>query len=395
MKSDFNIFLSMKYIVTNFVYGTGPYLRTTELALAINGEMEKRERPRFGIIIPWVYGEKQKRIMLEEFGEINRKFPGEIWLCAELGKILNRIFYDNNTYEQALGLWIDNFEKLSGEVSKLLAGQIEVESLDGQKQVINGSDIELELSRAGRIKYGIEASYSVTFGNVSEILKNTLDVSEKEIAVDRNLVKEAIKIAEDVESRYKFTCLAYPGTFSFLENREPVGNKISIPPTIYLPKPNSDPIQEGIFITITGIPGLERLYKEAKDLGLKLYSNDPSTIPGSEKLLPRIIPNPRIKLQFARSGWGSIWLSQLSGTPFVCPEFDPLDDPEIYFNNKCVEKLGLGIVYRGQPLSEILVEAEKLRPKIKKINQDLLDKFGTYNGNEYAAKIIIDDFLSG
>ncbi|MEK7062531.1 MAG: hypothetical protein AAB946_00695, partial [Patescibacteria group bacterium] len=335
-----------------------------------------------------------KRIMLEEFGELNKKNPGEIWLCSELGKILNKIFYGNNTYEQALRLWVDNFEKLNSEAKALLIGRIELASLDGEKKIINGSDIELELSRAGRIKYGIKTSYGVTFGNASEILKNTLDVSEKEIAVDRNLVKEAIKIAQDVESQCRFTCVAYPGTFSFLKNRTPVGLEISIPPTIYPPQPNSDPIQEGIFITITGIPGLERLYNEAKDLGLKLYSNDPSAVPGSERLLPNIIPNPKIKLQFARSGWGSVWLSQLSGTPFVCPEFDPLDDPEIYFNNICIEKLGLGIVYRGQPLSDILKEAEILKPNIRKINQEILDKFGTYDGNEYSSKIIVDDLLS-
>ncbi|MEK7117202.1 MAG: hypothetical protein AAB861_00315 [Patescibacteria group bacterium] len=384
----------MKYIVTNFVYGTGPYLRTTELALAINNEMEKRGKPRFGIIVPWVYGEKQKRIMLEEFGDLNMKFPGEIWLCSELGKILNTIFYGNNTYEQALKLWVSNFEKLNSEAKTLLSGKIELESMDGEKKIIEGSDILIELSRAGRIKYGIKTSYGVTFGNTSEILKNTLTVPEMEIAVDRNLVREAIAIAENTESQYKFTCVAYPGTFSFLKNRTPVGLEISIPPTIYPPQPNSDPIQEGIFITITGIPGLERLYNEAKDLGLKLYSNDPSAVPGSERLLPNIIPNPKIKLQFARSGWGSVWLSQLSGTPFVCPEFDPLDDPEIYFNNICIEKLGLGIVYRGQPLSDILKEAEILKPNIRKINQEILDKFGTYDGNEYSSKIIVDDLLS-
>lgn len=383
----------MKYIVTNFVYGTGPYLRTTELALAINSELALKGRERMGVIVPWVYGDKQKRIMLEEFGKINSRFPGEIWLCAELGQILNTIFYGNNTYEQALKLWVDNFEKLSGEASRLLSGQIEVESLDGQKQIINGSDIEFELSRAGRIKYGIKTSYGVTFGNASEILKNTLTVPETEIAADRNLVREAMAIAQNVESQYKFTCIAYPGTFSFLENRTPAGREISIPPTIYPPQPNNDPIEEGIFITITGIPGLERLYGEARALGLKLYSNDPASVPGSEKLLPHAVPNPKIKFQFARSGWGSVWLSQLSGTPFVCPEFDPLDDPEIYFNNKCIEKLGLGVIYRGQPLAEIIAEAEKLRPKIKKINEDIMNQFGTYNGNEYAAKKIVDDIL--
>ena len=151
--------------------------------MAINDEMEKRGKPRFGIIVPWVYGEKQKRIMLEEFGDLNMKFPGEIWLCSELGKILNTIFYGNNTYEQALKLWVSNFEKLNAEASELLSSKIEVESMDGQKQIISGSDIEFELSRAGRIKYGIKTSYGVTFGNASEILKNTFEVSEKEIYI--------------------------------------------------------------------------------------------------------------------------------------------------------------------------------------------------------------------
>lgn len=383
----------MKYLITNFVYGTGPYLRTTELALSVNSELEKIGKERLGIIVPWVYGEKQKRIMLEEFGEFNKKYPSEILLCESLGKILSSIFYGDNTYEDALKIWVDNFDIVNSEAKKILSGHIMVEDLDGAKFEISGSDIVFELNRSGRVDYGTRISYGVTFGNISEILKNTLLTSEESISVNRGIVKKAIPLAEKIESRYRIICLAYPGTFSYLKDRKKVGNEISIPPTIFPPKQNSDNISEGIFVTITGIPGLERLYGEAKKLGLKLYSNDIKTVPGSEKLLPHVVPNPRIKLQFARSGWGSVWLSMLSGTPFVAPDFDPKDDPEIYFNNKCIEEFGLGIIYRGQSLNNILVNAEKLRPKIQEMNRNLINNFGTLNGNEYSARIIVDDIV--
>lgn len=384
----------MKYIVNNFAYGTGPYLRTTELALAVNEELESRGQNRLGIIVPWVYGEKQKRIMLEEFSSTNKKYPGEILLCARLGEILKTIFYGDNTYQESLRIWADKFDEVNSAASGYLKGDIDVEDLDGHKKVVSGHDVVMELSRSGRVKYGLPLSYGVSFGHTSEILKNTLAVSTNEIAVDRELVKQVIPLAEEVENQHKLLAVAHPGTFSYLANRQIYHKEVLIPPTIYPPVPNNDDIAEGIYVTITGIPGLERLYGEAQKLGLKLYSNDPKTVPGSEKLLPHVVPNPRIKLQFARSGWGSVWLSMLSGTPFVCPEFDPKDDPEIYFNNLCIEKLGLGVIYRGQPLAEILASAEALKLKIQTLNKNLLDRFGTCDGNRYCAKNIVDDFIS-
>ena len=81
------------YAVLNFAYGTGPYLRTTDLAIAFNAELERRGQPRLGIIVPWVYGDKQKKVMLEEFAGHEQKYPGEILLDAGLGAILKSIFY--------------------------------------------------------------------------------------------------------------------------------------------------------------------------------------------------------------------------------------------------------------------------------------------------------------
>ncbi|MBX9907073.1 hypothetical protein K2X96_04235, partial [Patescibacteria group bacterium] len=149
----------------------------------------------------------------------------------------------------------------------------------------------------------------------------------------------------------------------------------------------------GIFVTITGIEGLERLYAEARALGLKLYSNDTDAVAGSVKALPHVIPNPAIAAQFARAGWGSIWLSMFCGTPLVVPQFDATDDPEIYFNNLAVEGLGIGIVYKGQPLADIIREGAAMRAQSEKISADILGLWGTLNGNDVCARLFADSFL--
>lgn len=382
----------MKYIITNFVYGTGPYLRTTELAIAINSEFEKQEKENMGIIIPLVYGEKQKRIMLEEFIEYDRKNPGMILLDPGLGEILKKIFYGERSYEEALRTFVVQHDVLSKEAHEHLSGDFEVIDLQGKKLSVNGKNIALEVNRSPRILFNVAPAYSVTFGYMSEILESVAEESRKNIALDPVLANQALHIAENIEASHVFHALSHPGTFSYRTQTAHFTDEILIPPTITPPTSSTKKIPEGIYVTITGILGLERLYEEARKLGLKLYSNDIKAVPGSEYLSPHYIPNPNIKLQFARSGWGSVWLSQLSGTPFVAPDFDPKDDPEIYFNNICIEKLGLGVIYRGQSLVEILNESEKLKPSIQKLNQELLGQFGTLNGNEYAAKKIVEKF---
>ena len=170
-------------------------------------------------------------------------------------------------------------------------------------------------------------------------------------------------------------------------------DEILVPPIAPPPAPNNDEIEKGIFVTITGIPGLERLYQDAKRLGLKLYSNDTDAVPGSTYMSPHVISNKNIVCQFARAGWSSIWISMISGTPLVVPDFDGNDDPEIYFNNKSVEDLGLGIVYRGQGLEEILEHVSCMKASCENIKRQILNKWGTLDGNHYCAEMFVKDFL--
>ena len=303
--------------------------------------------------------------------------------------------------------------------------------MSGEKRIVDGTKIRVELSRSPRVRFNVAPDYFTSFANIADILEQAQSV--KEIAVDRELLKKGVHVAEWVEKNPKMRCIAWPATFSHLQSRSSflrhaerseasregsgsgsftnalvppqwdlrddtlrVGrykDEIVVPPIAPPPQPNNDSIEKGIFVTITGIPGLERLYADAKRLGLKLYSNDTEAVPSSAHALPHIIPNKHIMFQFARSGWSSVWISMISGTPLVVPDFDAHDDPEIYFNNRAVEELGLGIIYRGQPLEEILAQAETIKQSSAAIKQQVLDKWGTLDGNRYCAKMFVEDFL--
>lgn len=414
-----DILMNKHYIVTNFAYGTGPYLRTTDLAIAFNDELEKAGRERMGIIVPWVYGEKQKRVMLEEFADHEKTHPGEILLDKKLGGLLHSVFYADSTYEEALSVWTRTYREVSAHAYMHLSFEIEVETLSSKKHKIDGTHIAVELNRSPRIRYNVAPAYFSSFAYVGDILERAQAI--KEIAVDRALLKKGVEAANWIERNQKMHCMAWPATFSYMQTsffsghaerseasrsfvplhgtqddrggKERYNDEILVPPIAPPPMINDEKIDEGIFVTITGIPGLERLYADAKRLGIKLYSNDIEAVPGSVQASPHVIPNKNILLQFARSGWSSVWISMISGTPLVVPEFDSKDDPEIYFNNRAVEELGLGVIYRGQPLEDIMKEVPRIKESCKKMTEKIVTRWGTLDGNRYCAEMFVKDFL--
>ncbi len=383
----------MNYIVTNIAYGTGPYLRITELCIAFNNELERRGHARMPFIIPLVYGEKQRAIMLEEFADYDKAHPGHILLDKKLGELLGSVFYAKSTYEDALAKWVATAPEVSKQIRKHLSGTLEVETLGGEKFTVNGKDIILEINRSPRMLYGVAPSYSTTFGYIADILEGAFREGRAVIDADPELLQKGVALADSIEGAQTLNMMAYPATFSWRDDYKDRYGATLVPPITDLPEPHEGPMEEGLFVTITGIPGLERLYREARELGLKLYSNDTKAVEGSTKAIPHVIPNSAIKLQFARAGWGSLWLSMFCGTPVVVPQFDPKDDPEIYFNNLAVEGMGTGIIYRGEPLADVLAKAPAVRAASKAMRENILARWGTHNGNEVCAKFFADHFL--
>mgnify|MGYP001603163284 CR=1 FL=1 len=314
-------------------------------------------------------------------------------LDEKLGALLRSIFYADSSYEAALEKWVRGYERVSDAAHEHLSGKFEVETLFGERHVVNGKDIIVELSRSPRVTYAVAPSYFSSFAYVEEILERLMDEPEATVRVDRDLVRRGIKTARRAEEGCQLYALAYPSTFSFDPYPGRYPNEIEVPPLVPPPLPHREALASGIYVTITGIPGLERLYADARRMGITLYSNDIAAVAGAIQASPRVIPNERILFQFARSGWSSVWTSMLSGTPIVVPDFDSEDDPEIYFNNKTIEALKIGFVWRGESLEDIVNAIAELKEPCGRIRKRIEEKWGTVDGNRYSAKLFVDDFI--
>ena len=130
-----------KYIILNFLHGNGPYLRTTELALAVNDLLEKRGEERMGIIVPWVYKIRQIQIMKHNFGRFIDKYPDEILLDKNLGARLRSTFYDGNNYGEWLNYFLNNYKEAEEKIQNYISGDLTVETFSGKEVKIKKEGI--------------------------------------------------------------------------------------------------------------------------------------------------------------------------------------------------------------------------------------------------------------
>lgn len=387
------------YIILNFLHGNGPYLRTVELALTVNDVFEDKGLSRRRIIVPLVYGDRQKIIMEENFGDIIRKRPYELLICPQIGEIIKPLLYNGNgSYEESLRYFLENHKNTQKKLDKYLKNNIKAYTFSGVEVNIKKDEIDMEINRCPQLNMGIKKSYYTGFDYISKILEHSLEDSDLDI--DKKLVKKCIPIYHDIEKRQTLHFIAEPSTFSYLgERKKKYKTEIITPPNtnqirFFSYTPINEDIQKGVYVTVTGISGLKHLFEDIQKIGLRVYTHRPDLIPGSYLAPPDIIAHKNIKFHFARSGWGSIWLSLMTETPFIARPYHKEDDLEIYFNNKCIEKLGLGKVYHeGHTTEDFVRYSDEYKNNIRIVKNDLMKKYNTLNGVRYTAEKIVDNFL--
>lgn len=298
----------------------------------------------------------------------------EVVLDDTYGALLKELLFSGErSYQTFLEHWLGNVEEVSAAISAHL-------------QKTYGDEIVLQLTRAGLAQIPVHPQYNVAFAFLSDIWSAA--AKESDVKIDRDLLKKASDKMRRIENGYDQSYIAEPGTFA-----EPDGGAIAIPPTLHTPVADETKLEPGIYVSATGIPGLERIFTGAAKLGLRLYSNDPASVIGSQKALPTAIGNPAIRFQFARAGWGAIWTSLLCGTPLVLAPYDESDDPEIFFNTRRVEELGIGVIYKNQTIEQLLQQTAATLPRMQECRNGLQKRFGTLDGIAYAAQKIAADVL--
>jgi len=386
-----------RYIVVNFLHGNSPYLRTMELALAVCDLYKKEKKERLGIIVPLVYGDRQKRIMRENFEKTILKNPDKILLDKQLGDYIKPLFYSGETsYEDSLNYFFDHYKETQDKAQAYIKGGLTVEDFNGKTYTIKRDDIVMEINRCPQINFGINPSYYTGFDYISEVLRHA--TLEDDIPIAKSVLEKNIPLYHEIEAKQAMYFIAEPSIFSYKGNRpRKYTTEIFTPPntnqsTRIHKKQSTIDVKKGIYVTVTGVPGLDRLFKEILDVGLTIYTHRPDLIPGSIKAPPSIISNENIIFHFARSGWGSIWLSLFTRTPFITRPYTKKDDLEIYFNNICLEELGFGKIYTGQTLSELLAFGEEYKENVTLISNRLLEKYNTTDGVAYTARKIVNHY---
>jgi hypothetical protein len=364
-------------LVTNFAYGTGPYLRITELALSINDHLERLGQPRHRIVLPLVYGSKQRRIMREEFGDEMDARPEEFVLDETLGELFRETFYRDESYGSYLRRWVGDFEEWSERISGYLHEEY-------------GDSIGFELSRAPRISLDVSPSYYTSFGYLSKIFEE--ERREANARLPDDLLVVAADLARETEREHDRQFISVPGTFTHCPDRKPrYATEQLVPPLMKPPETPETEVDRGIYVTVSGIPGLEDLYHEAKSLDYRVYTNDPDALGGGIKALPSVVTSDAIEFHVARAGWGSVWLSLFAETPLLIPAWNPSDDPEIRHNVRAIEELGIGNTFSEDRAKISSDSGKRIRSNMRDIKDQLRTEYGTLSGIGVAGERIATD----
>ena len=88
-------------ILTNFGPGFGPLVRTFDMARSIRKKLELNLGEPVKIIVPWVYGEDQLRILKEEASD-EPNLWGNVSLSYEIGDALRPLLFSGKYFNEEL-----------------------------------------------------------------------------------------------------------------------------------------------------------------------------------------------------------------------------------------------------------------------------------------------------
>jgi hypothetical protein len=153
--------------------------------------------------------------------------------------------------------------------------------------------------------------------------------------------------------------------------------------------------EQGVYVIFSGLANSSRQAKiiaAAQEAGYTVYYPPwaEEDIEGAYRLSPKVRVDKRIKAIFGRMGWGTGWDAQQSSKPFIVAPYESGDDPEIYFNNQVVRLLGKVIDFEDFSGAQLQEDIELITPRIRALNGQIADEFGSTDGIKYIAGRIIN-----
>lgn len=347
----------MKTIITYSAHGHGPYLMAAgigrELGFAIvNGF------PRFRDI--------QEAVLKKWYGN-----DSNIFIDNGSGDILSRIDFFGN-YRDFVKRNLSYGEDVREELRDYVRG-FDAVSLTGKKKTFKNPSIRISVG--ARFVPEPEKTF-FAFPALTSQVANWSPFGFKRL-------HEFASVAQKEEKSYKIIFMPEPNAFSYTR-RKKLPREISVPPLTHALKSNIR-LRKSVFYNLSGATDLQdsRVIDAARQTQLQLYKSIGSEGPGLPKG-PEVVFNKSCMAQVARSGWGTIWMCILARKPIITPAFVANDDPEMFHNQKTIEKLDIGVVFKKINHS-VMENAIGKVASIKKVRTSLLRKYGTLNGLHYVA----------
>ncbi len=393
-------------ILVNPAHGNEPFIMGAAFARDASDKLVKAgfERPR--IVISHLYGDNQKRILLEE----NEDDPSMLFLDQEFGNIMRGITYEDGDFGGNLKKIIAHYDEVEALLDQRFSRDSDEFSarsiVDGSEQTFSPKNVIFSIEPAGVVSVQAPLRYFAFPILVSEILsavkEESLGFSESDLA---HVINRMLK----VEARYAHAFVPYvnPMSYKYAEDLTAQPEKIGERGVIYtpamkrvFPEATGKVSDKGVYVMFSGTNSAIEISREvaqvAREAGLAVYSPPWVNVEGAVKAKPDTIPDRNIMAIIARSGWGTGWQAMNQEKPLLATPYAPGDDPEIYFNNKTIEALKIGRALRAEDMTaqRLMEIIESLSIGTATLNQQIKERFGTNDGIDFVSSAIVQDFLS-
>ena len=377
------------------IHGNEPQIMTAAIGAEINQILAENKLPGASIVLPSIYGDRTRQILLEDFPTL----ADTIYLSDGLGDILKKTEFSRAGYQAHMREVAAHQPQVYEEALDYLSRPFTATSLAGSLKEFTPEGKRLEINAGANITASLPGERKTHFVFpvlLSEMMERTLTDPEISRHFNHSTLEKVIRLAKDFEATYRTTQIPYVHTLYGQENYDATG-KILTPPLKKRQTPPEIELTNGnaVYIMVSGSEiGREVVEDQAKQVEqhgheivfppwLKLDFGKPSH--------PNVVFDKRIGAVMGRIGWGIGWLSQVAEKPFIAMPHLFFDNPEMHFNLQALQRSGLGMIWEDR--QDLVDEALKLQPGIRELNRKInaeLKVPDDMDGIRFAAEKIVE-----
>lgn len=400
-------------ILVNPAHGNEPYILGAKIAVRVSALLVEQGLPDVQVVIPELYPEnkRQERILREELNEQGAL----VHLDRELGQTLKKILFGANDFPGHLHRIINSASEVEEEIKNHFSRPFQAENIVTEEdKTFSPAEIIASIDASPRVLLPAPFRASAFPALLPEILvKAHAENIVPGITEDEwgRIMQQVEKVERGNDLRFlpRFHTFAYEAlgerkglsadkTYDLLQqdatNRS--GWDVVYTPPMKSPagQGQSDELHygDGILAMYSGTAsGLDDVEGASKDVGLHVYDNKTVL-----RDTTSIIADDRIKVVVSRAGQGTGWQVYLAAKPWVVTPYRTPDDPELYFDNKMLEQVGLGVVLQDTDkvyVEQALIDAQAMKPRLETLRRRQRQEFGTLDGIEFMAQRIVKELL--